>query len=117
MIPDVIRPVCLPQPGQVKMEDLVPSNGQWPQVLTSRFLKTKETTVFTHSDCVQHNNNALVNEYGRTIYRYKLFKKYPYIIRYINIILVIKCAQCKIQSRDAQIRESQNVKTRTKGHL
>ena len=71
-IPDVIRPVCLPQPGQVKMEDLIPSNSQWPEVLTSRFLKTKVTSVFTHSDCLQHNNNALVNQYGRTVYGYSI---------------------------------------------
>ena len=107
-IPDVIRPVCLPQPGQVKMEDLIPSNSQWPEVLTSRFLKTKVTSVFTHSDCLQHNNNALVNQYGRTVYGYSInyLKSTPISLDILYIISEIKYAQCIIQSRETQIRGS-----------
>ena len=100
--------MCLPQPGQVKMEDLIPSNSQWPEVLTSRFLKTKVTSVFTHSDCLQHNNNALVNQYGRTVYGYSInyLKSTPISLDILYIISEIKYAQCIIQSREIQIQES-----------
>ena len=64
-ITDVIRPACLPQPGQINQISLV---NQWHS--NSRNWTKFSSKIMRREDCIRHNTYALKNQYGITLKRF-----------------------------------------------
>ena len=63
--PDIIRPICLPKPGQIQRGVLV--NNFW---YNYRFLKATTTRIISHDNCVNYRGQALKNSFGVTVKRF-----------------------------------------------
>ena len=61
-LPDIIRPICLPEPGQIQMDQVVGQN--W---LNSRFLETQSSKIMSYFDCVKYRDYSLQEEHGITL--------------------------------------------------
>ena len=64
-ITDIIRPACLPEPGQITQISLV---NQWHS--NSRNWTKFSSKIMSREDCIRHQNYALKNQYGITLKRF-----------------------------------------------
>ena len=64
-ITDIIRPACLPEPGQLNQISIV---NQWHS--NSRNWTKFSSKIMSREDCIRHQNYALKNQYGITLKRF-----------------------------------------------